>query len=939
MMKSESRKFELLLCYLLVLLTGTLIAQTADESRVNGTTGTPLGGVGAGAVKFNASSGSFAAMTQPPADAYDFKAIKNAKFQFFSERGKAVQSVDVLKARLVGGRPDDDAIWPLHLVNFGRINDIQIDLKGFSPLDNQDYDNMSLPYAFYEVTLTNSAKTDAVGSFAFQWDAGGDTFSYVAGKGISSKSWSILTSTNDPSAVITAGDVRDPGFLKDGQCSNLINGNQAKVAVKVHLGPNETRVVRFVLAWYDDTDPEIAHYKSLYKSSAPIASRGLVQFDRLKKNADTLVERMRASNLPDWLKNQTLNTLVNFNTNSMYKKDGRVAFAEGQWTCFGTMDQMWHARQIVGELTPFFAWEELRYWARTQMKNGQIHHDFNKMDAGESRARRSTLVSWDDTEHEDYRNIQKWVDLNTGFIVSTYETYQATGDRRQFDFLWPHVKRAGQRILDQADQFGNKQFPYTFDSSENSYDAGGDPDPFNANISAVAYKIMIILAKEKNETALAERYQKAYDTVVASYRARYLNDRVFKAGKHSEAYFGGQWLALHMQLGEIWSAADTDFVLNKLNNYYQPYYRGLGNAEGTYDEWTPYILLHYGGLLLNSRRASQWEAMQKDAYNRQYLDRNKVFAHPLNVLPVVKEPKPIAEDFRSKNEYISMPGLWRNYYDIVGFHRDVRTQELWLKPIVLPELNHRMTNAMYVSPEGYGSISSAESGEYFQNKRIAFKPEYPLQVSTLHLADDFGDQVAVTINGKKQTFTRTGNGYAKELLVAWNGKVDADGLQVSVSGSPGVPPPPVPERPTTAQPSLDASASRIDAYHPIEAEDATKVGRTLIMKGVTGGAYVTSIHNFDYLQFSNVDFGATGAKMFFAKVASNVTGSSIEVVLDNVDGEVVGSCIVPRTNGDQAWVNASASIKGTTGVHNLILRFYGSTEGNLMNIDEIVFVR
>ena len=119
---------------------------------------------------------------------------------------------------------------------------------------------------------------------------------------------------------------------------------------------------------------------------APVADAGLAHFGALKANAEELVERMRASNLPGWLKNQTLNTLVNLATNSMYKKDGRVAFAEGQWTCFGTMDQMWHARQIVGQLLPFFAWEELRYWARTQMKSGQIHHDTNRMDVGADRA-------------------------------------------------------------------------------------------------------------------------------------------------------------------------------------------------------------------------------------------------------------------------------------------------------------------------------------------------------------------------------------------------------------------------------------------------------------------------------------------------------------------------------------------------------------------------
>jgi hypothetical protein len=200
-----------------------------------------------------------------------------------------------------------------------------------------------------------------------------------------------------------------------------------------------------------------------------------------------------------------------------------------------------------------FAWEELKYWARTQMKSGQIHHDTNRMEVGADRALRSVMVDWDDTEHADYRNIVKWVDLNAGFIISAWETYEATNDRAQFDAIWPNVQRAAQRILDRVEQYGNRQYPYTFDHSENSYDAGGDPNPFNANISAVAYRIMVLLAREKGNAALAARYQLAYDTVVTSFRARYLNDAGFRLGKHSEGYYGGQWLAQHMKLGEIWS--------------------------------------------------------------------------------------------------------------------------------------------------------------------------------------------------------------------------------------------------------------------------------------------------------------------------------------------------------------------------------------------------
>ena len=905
------------------------------DMQVNGTTGTPLGGFGAGAVKYNANNGTFSAMTQPPADAYDFKMISGAKFQFFAERAGRIQTAEVLKAEQTGGRVNDDAIWPIHNVNFGALNGVGITLKGFSPLDNQNYDNMSLPYCFYEVTLTNQQPSEVSTAFAFQWDSGEEAFSVVDGKGMSTKKWTILAKSTDPKAVITVGESKDKGFFTDGLCNNLLGSSLAKVAVRVKLAPGETKTIRFVLAWYDDTDPELGYYMNLYPHSAGVAAHGLAQFDLLRANAQGLVDKMRGSNLPNWLKNQTLNTLVNLTTNSMYKKDGRVAFAEGQWTCFGTMDQMWHARQIIGQMLPFFAWQELRYWARTQMKNGQIHHDFNQMDVGPIKEKRSVLVAWDDTEHQDYRNVLKWVDLNCAMITSTYEIYQMTGDRKQFDFLWPYLKKAAQRILDQVDQYGNKEFPYTFDHSENSYDAGGDPNPFNANFSAVAYRVMVILAKEKGEEELAKRYQKAYDTVVKSYAARYLNDKNFKLGKHSESYFGGQWLALNMKLGEIWSTKQTDYVLDKLDSYYHPYYNGLGYSKGTYDEWTPYILVHHAGLLLNTNRVEQWSAMQKDAYDRQYANRDLVFDHPLNILPVVATPKPIATNVKSGNQYISMPGLWRNYYDLIGYYRDKRTQQLWLKPVLPLALNHHLKDAAYISPEGYGSISCIESGKYAQNKEIFIQTEQPIYVSTLHLADQFGKKVSVRINGKSYPFERIGTGYAKELAVKFNGKIDHKGIQIITTGDPGAAPLPIPLRPVIQ--TAVAELVKLSAYTVLEAEVANKSAGTEIAHDPKVGKYVTSCNNFDYIQFSNVDFGDKGATAFFAKVASVQKGSSIEILLDNVAGEVVGSCVVPNTGGMNAWQTVSCMLTKITGVHDLVLRFSGTTAETLMNIDKITF--
>ncbi|MEO6521342.1 MAG: carbohydrate-binding protein [Mucilaginibacter sp.] len=918
-------------------LTSSLVAAGQANEPVNGTTGTPLGGFGAGAIKFNASKGTFTLMTRPPADAYDFKTVPGAHFEFYSQRGSTVKSQNVMTAVNKDGHPDDDAIWPLHMVNFGKINDVQIRMTGFSPLDNKDYNNMSLPYAFYEFSVENLSGSPVTVGLALQWALPGEPFSAQPGVGIYSFSRSVSVASSAKSTKVTTGNMDEPNFLATGKCDNTVNGEGGKAAASIELKPHETSVIRFVVAWYDNTDPALAYYFNLANNAQTVGRIGLKNFDLLKENAVCLVNRFRASNLPSWLKNQTLNTLANLSTNSMYKKDGRVGFAEGQWTCFGTMDQMWHARQIVAETVPYFAWQELRYWARTQMKNGQIHHDFNKMGGNGEREKRSVLVDWDDTEHDDYRNIQKWVDLNCAFIISTFEVYQITGDKAQFEFLWPYVKRAAQRIIDQVGLYGNKEFPYTFDQSENSYDAGGEPNPFNANLSAVAYKVMTILAQEQKDLTSVKQYQSAYDQVVKSFANRYLSDEHFKLGNHCESYFAGQWLAFNLKLGQIWTAGNTDYVLNRLDQYYHPLYWGLGNEKGTYDEWTPYILTHYGGLLLNTDRALQWMALQKDAYQRQYQNRDKVFDHPLNILPVVKSAKWTATNTSSDKQYISMPGLWRNYYDLAGYHRDMRTKELWLQPIILAELNHELRNALVFSPEGYGSISCKTYGAADQNKMISFKSDQKISVSTLHLRDDFGKNVSLSINGKSYSFTRGGSGYAKELLIQWNDSIDEKGIQIKVTGDPGSSHPVLPPAPREVQNDGRKTSSQRNAYEIIEAESAEKSAGTTKDTTGTGRVFVTSCNNFDYIQFGSIDFGKEGADQFLARISSVQGGSNIEIVVDNVAGELIGTCAVPNTGSFDTWQTVSSSIKKIKGTHDIILRFSGANSNNLMNIDKIIF--
>lgn len=906
-------------------------AEQTDQEAVDGTTGAPLGGFGAGAVKFNAMNGSFAAMTAAPADQNDYKKEGESRFQFYSSTGGKIETRDVLTAEKVDGRYSDDAVWPEHMVDFGVINGIEVKMTAFSPLDNENYDNMSMPYAFYELELKNSGNEPAEAAAALLWDTANEP-ELIDNKGFASKERAVLAQCDG--GIISAGSGND--FFETGVCETGVSGTKNRTAVKVTLGAEETKKIRFVLAWYDDSDPDGAYYLGLYNNAAEVAELGINNFDVLKANADELVTRMRASDIPDWFVNQCLNSLINISNNSIYKKDGRTAFAEGEWTCFGTMDQMWHARQIINLLIPDFAWQELEYWARTQRNDGQIHHDFNYM---ADTSVKYKLVDWDDTEHADYRNIDKWVDLNCAFIISVYEAYMQTGNEEKLSYFWPYMKKAGQRIFDQVELYGDPDYPYTFIDSENSYDAGGDPNAYNTSISAVAYRIMNILSEKAGDQELAQEYAAAYETVKESYRKKYL-DNNFPTGRISESYFAGQWLSIHLKLGQIWSQEETDYVLACLDDYYHPLYKTLGYPQGTYDEWTPYMLTHYGGLLLHTQRQSHYAALQKESYNRQFKNRNYVFNHPLDILPSVSTANYAATNISGDKQYISIPSIWRNYYDVIGYQRNAATKELWLEPILLPEMNHKMTDAAYVSPEGWGTISCVETASAgssaYQNKNITFKPDNDTYVSTLYLEDNFGEDtqsISVMINGEEYPFERTGEGYSKTLAVAYNGTVTSDGINIVTEGDPGKEPPPDPEKPDDIE--IPPVTAEMSAFRTIEAEKYSSAGGVSTAEE-NGVSYVTECDDQDYVKYDGVGF-EDGAKAIRLKVRSTKS-SHIEMALGLVSGETVQNIEIPDTGGEWQEIRCELD-KVISGTDNVVFRFRTNDDDSnqLVDIDSFVF--
>ena len=905
------------------LLVATLLLTSVNVGMafepVDGTTGIPMGGVGAGAVKFCPHLGTFAATAMTPVANVNFSPMKDTCFQFYSRRGSIQVSRDALTSVSVNGRFDDDAFFPVETANFGTVNDVSVHLTAFSPIDLSSLEKMTDPCAYFDLELINKADTDVFVACALQMGTA-STPTAIPNEGFTTRGgveYAVVGASSDPAATISYG--HDAGFTAEGRCDNQLSGNTNRLVIGITLKKGEKKDIKFVLAWFNGVPGKPYyenrfHYLNNGTSAGEFAQHALPRFDALEKNALDLTRRMRASNLPDWLKNQTMNTLCNLSNNWVYTKDGRMACAEGQWPFMGTMDQMWHARQIYTMICPEMVWKELEYWARTQKSEpeGQIHHDFCNPPAGNQ-----SLVPWDDKQHQDYREIDGWVDLNCGFIISLYEALIATGDRGKLDYFWPYLSKAGSRIITQNIKYQMTKYPGTFNGSGSTYDAGGNSDAYNSGLAIVAYQIMSRLSALRHDDGLKATYDRAFETARSSFQARWLDSRInnFPYGRITESILTGQQTGYFLKFDSFFPKANLDYGLSVMTETYNPI-EGLHYPNGTYDEWAEYILVHLGDLLLQTGHMQEWRTLQNDYYKRCFGDRDIIFDTELGIPALLKTSRYPAASFGGAGQYISNPDLWRNYYDIIGYHRDKLTGELWVEPHIPAELNHELSNALFFSPEGMGKINATESGASFQNQNLMIASDSPIRVSCLYIKDLYGrDVTSVKVDGKSQNFARIGEGYGAHLRVAWTGTVGPQGVRVEAVGDP-----------------IRTPETERTAYNPLFAADATTLKDASLGPIHDDGAIVgIDLRNTgSQVGFGLVNFGV-GADSIQIRSSGSKEDIKLEVHLDKADGPLVATLPVRQESVSQDWVTAACPVKKSSGIHNLYLVRTGGTDPVQMN--------
>ena len=104
------------------------------------------------------------------------------------------------------------------------------------------------------------------------------------------------------------------------------------------------------------------------------------------------------------------------------------------------------------------------------------------------------------------------------------------------------------------------------------------------------------------------------------------------------------------------------------------------------------------------------------------------------------------------------------------------------------------------------------------------------------------------------------------------------------------------------------------------------------------GVFVTAMKNGSYTCVRGVDFKATGATTFSARIGTTHNDPvNLEIRLDGVDGQLIGTMKVPRTGGSDRWDLRTIDITKVTGVHDLYFVVKGRPATNLMYFDYWMF--
>lgn len=768
--------------HILKLMPAAVIALclvSPDLFAAKGTTGTPLGGLGAAYIVYNGQKSIFVKGYRLTGQHWYQETAFNASFNLYTNVDGTVKTVPEMKSN------DEDATIPIYKVNYAEINKIKVDLLAFGPYVSGDEKSSVMPLAFFEFNVENKNSKSAEAAIAFQIsglagenpikieDLNGVYWDKTASRADSANSALVATSDMSDAQITTGGTLKD--FFATGTCMGTGGGI---AAVKLTLPPNTTGKIRFVVGWYLEFK-DITRFESGpnglkvvdegfryqndtigVKSSIDAVRYGLSEFVRIRDGASDFANRVLAiKGVPEWYKDRLLNNLYPLTHNSQYTRDGRFAWREGKYYIIGTIDQQGHAQIASSYNWPEGQWRQMQFWARTQrnqdaLELGQIHHDFNGPQSGTEKI--PAMCAWDDTKHPDYwwSPTRNWSDLNSLFLVNIYELFLATGNMEWLDRLWPYMMNTAQQILRQADICIDKVYlapPAPYDSTNyvlpndcrGSYDREGATNEYNGSLALVAYSALAEMCLARGDTAGSEKWNEIFRRGKEQFSTLFSSKSDY--GTDMEGQLGVYNFSRSLGLPTMMSDEEAD---NAFDNYWERSNKGRDLLP-----WHFYTINHFGDFGIASGKVDEgltahyfdWEQCCKR-------NPNLYFWQDLDATP-------------GMHSYMTAPVVWHSYMLISGYCMDKHNQRLWIRPMLpnsYSDTKGSLTNAPLISPGNWGNLDYFEE-DAGEKQEMSIRFDHPMTVKEIRLKNPSGKEShTIMISG-------AGSSYKVEYPKSLNG--------------------------------------------------------------------------------------------------------------------------------------------------------------------------
>ncbi|MRX40278.1 family 43 glycosylhydrolase [Flavobacterium sp. LC2016-23] len=134
--------------------------------------------------------------------------------------------------------------------------------------------------------------------------------------------------------------------------------------------------------------------------------------------------------------------------------------------------------------------------------------------------------------------------------------------------------------------------------------------------------------------------------------------------------------------------------------------------------------------------------------------------------------------------------------------------------------------------------------------------------------------------------------------------------------------------------------SVLNPYIKTEAETIAWSKDVKAMQNEQVGVFITALKNDAFTKVRDVDFRKEGPSTFTARLGTTHNGNvTMEIRLDSLDGELIGTVEVPMTGGNDRWALVKSNVKKVSGIHDIYFVFKGKASSQILYFDYWLFSR